>query len=230
MKLRALLYELLQALWLIPFGIIAPVTMWSRRLALRPALLWVGGNLKLLEWVCNIRTQLSGEENIPDGPVIFASKHQSTLDTYLLLFYQRGPSFVLKESLLKIPVFGWYLWRLGPVAIDRKAGSQALKKIRDIGQKRLDQGLPVVIFPEGTRKAPDAPTDYQPAGIFTLYKLGVPVVPVALNTGTYWPKKWFVKHSGTAKMRYLEPIAPGLNKRDFMALLEERIEAGCKAL
>ena len=224
MRIRAILYDVAQLLWLLPFGLIAPLTMLSRPLAVPFALLWIRGNLVLLRVICGIRVRYEGLEHMPDSPAIFASKHQSTLDTYALLNRLHCPSFVLKQSLLKIPVFGWYLWRLSPIAINRKAGSQALKQIHDDGQDRLAHDLPIVIFPEGTRKPVGAEPDYQAAGVFTLYKLGAPLIPVALDTGRYWPKRWLTKYPGTSIIRFLPAIEPGLNKKDFMARLEEVIE------
>ena len=137
---------------------------------------------------------------------------------------------MLKKELLMIPVFGWFLARVGMIAIDRSGKASALKKMVADAKAIFAQGRPVVIFPEGTRVAPGARMPYQP-GIAALYaQLGVPVVPVALNSGLFWGRQAFVKKAGVITIEYLPPIPPGLDRKSFMRELEARIETAAERL
>ena len=164
----------------------------------------------------------------PAGPVLVAAKHMSMWDTLALYLALGEPAIVLKRSLLDIPFYGWFLWKAAAIAIDRSAGSRALRKMSAAAQKVLGQGRPILICPEGTRKKPHAPPDYKPgvAGLYALLK--VPCVPVALNSGVYWTG--FIKKPGTIVLEFLEPIAPGLKRDTFMTLLENRIETATNRL
>ena len=164
----------------------------------------------------------------PEGPVLVAAKHMSMWDTLALYLALNQPAIVLKRSLLYIPFYGWFLWKATAIAIDRSAGSRALRKMSAAAQKVLGEGRPILIFPEGTRKKPHAPPDYKPgvAGLYALLK--VPCVPVALNSGVDWTG--FIKKPGTIVLEFLEPIPPGLKRDPFMALLESRIETATSRL
>jgi 1-acyl-sn-glycerol-3-phosphate acyltransferase len=164
----------------------------------------------------------------PAGPVLVAAKHMSMWDTMALYLALNSPAIVLKRSLLYIPFYGWFLWKATAIAIDRSAGASALRKMAAAAQNVLGEGRPILIFPEGTRKAPHAPPDYKPgvAGLYALLK--VPCVPVALNSGVYWTG--FIKKPGTIVLEFLEPIAPGLKRDTFMAMLQSRIESATNRL
>ena len=164
----------------------------------------------------------------PKGPVLVASKHMSMWDTMALYLVLDQPAIVLKRELLRIPFYGWYVWKATAIAIDRAAGASALRKMSNAARQVLDQGRPILIFPEGTRKKPGAPPDYKPgiAGLYAL--LGAACMPVALNSGVYWTG--FLKRPGTIVLEFLEPIAPGLKRDAFMGLLETRIETATNRL
>jgi len=164
----------------------------------------------------------------PQGPALVASKHMSMWDTLALWLALPGPAIVLKRELLRIPFYGWFLWKGAAIAIDRSAGARALRKMNDEAQAALKDGRPILIFPEGTRKQPGAAPDYKPgvAGLYSL--LGVPCVPVALNSGVYW--KGFDKYPGTIVLEFLPAIPPGLKRAEFMRVLEERIETATARL
>ena len=158
------------------------------------------------------------------GPAIIASKHQSAWET--LTFHALIPDVAvgLKEELTRIPVFGWYLLRAGNIKIDRGAGSRAIRSLIEGAKRAAADGLCVLIFPEGTRRAPGDPPDYKP-GVAALYgALRLPVVPVALNSGMFWRRREFTKHPGRIVVEFLEPIPAGLDRKHFMARLERAIE------
>jgi 1-acyl-sn-glycerol-3-phosphate acyltransferase len=164
----------------------------------------------------------------PQGPVLVASKHMSMWDTMALYLALKSPATVLKRELLTIPFYGWFLWKATAIAIDRGGGARALRKMANAAQSVLREGRPILIFPEGTRKKPGAVPDYKPgvAGLYTM--IDVACVPVALNSGRYWTG--FLKRPGTIVLEFLEPIAPGMKRGAFMALLEERIETATNRL
>jgi 1-acyl-sn-glycerol-3-phosphate acyltransferase len=174
--------------------------------------------------VMGIDFELRSRENIPDGPVIFAAKHQSALDTFVLSLMHPQCVFVLKRELVRLPIWGWYLLRMGNIPIDRSKGLASLKKITDAAARTVENGQSIIIFPQGTRTLPGTARAYLP-GVAALYKgANVPVVPVALNSGLFWPKKMMRKHPGTFTLEYLTPIEPGLDRRTFMQTLQAVIE------
>ena len=192
--------------------------------------LWIDGTFLLLRLFCGIRYRELGFENLPNGPAIIAAKHQSTWETLFLSRRLNQPAFVLKQELLSIPLFGWFMRKIGMIAVDRSGKAAALKKmVKDAGAA-FAQGRQIIIFPEGTRVAPGQHRPYQP-GIAALYgQLDVPVVPVALNSGLFWGRGAWVKKPGEIQVQYLPPIAPGLDRRAFMAELEKRLEPAAQAL
>ncbi len=186
--------------------------------------LWLHIVLALTRLVIGIDREERGRENIPDGPVVFAVKHQSAWDTLALSVEHPFCAFVLKRELIWLPIWGWYLLRLGMIPIDRSRGVASLKKITEGAGKLAGRGQSILIFPQGTRTPPGADRPYLP-GVAAIYKgANVPVVPVALNSGLFWPRKLMHKQPGVITVEYLEPIEPGLDRRTFMKALEERIE------
>jgi 1-acyl-sn-glycerol-3-phosphate acyltransferase len=179
-----------------------------------------------LKWICGIDWEIRGIR--PTAPVLVAAKHMSMWDTLALWLALDAPAIVLKRELLRIPFYGWFLWKGAAIAIDRRAGASALRKMSEDAKAALADGRPVLIFPEGTRKQPGAAPDYKPgvAGLYSL--LGVPCVPVALNSGVYW--KGFAKYPGTIVLEFLPAIPTGLKRADFMRELETRIESATTVL
>ena len=179
-----------------------------------------------LKWIAGIDWEIRGAR--PTAPVLVAAKHMSMWDTLALWLALDAPAIVLKRELLRIPFYGWFLWKGAAIAIDRRAGASALRRMSEQAKAALADGRPVLIFPEGTRKAPGAAPDYKP-GVAGLYaQLGVACVPVALNSGVYW--KGFAKYPGTIVLEFLPPIPPGLKRGAFMARLEADIETATAAL
>ncbi len=191
---------------------------------------WALVSLWLARVLCGIKYEIRGRENIPGTPVIYASKHQSAWDTMIFLTLLPNMAYVLKKELLRLPFWGWYLWRMKMIAIDRSAGASSIKQLIRDGKTALADGRPIVIFPEGTRKKPGADPDYH-SGVTAVYSsLGVPVVPVALNSGVYWGKNAFFKKSGTIIIEFLPPISAGLPKKEFAERLRSDIEGASDRL
>ncbi len=214
---------LVQVLFLPSLLFPVAVVAWVQRL-------WIGGALALLAGICGLRHEIRGLEHLPPGPCIIASKHQSAWDTLIFAMLFHGPGFVVKRELLWIPLFGWYIQRTGCIPIDRKGGARALKRMIAGGRATIGNGRHIVIFPEGTRVAPGQSRPYHP-GVGALYRqLGVPVVPVALDSGLFWGRRAFLKKPGRISLELLEPIAPGLSRKDFTAELERRIETASARL
>ncbi|MEX1107494.1 MAG: lysophospholipid acyltransferase family protein [Dongiaceae bacterium] len=192
--------------------------------------LWSRGTMALLRILVGLDWRIEGGENITAGPAIYASKHQSTWDTLIFALLLRDPAYVLKRELLWIPLFGQLLARSRPIGVNRSAGAAALRAMLADADRAVAAGRPIVIFTEGTRTSPGERRPYHP-GIAALYqRLGLAVVPVALDSGRYWGRRRFVKEPGSITITFLPAIAPGLERRAFMAELARRIEASSGVL
>ena len=195
--LRSALFLLLQTGLTMVYGLFAPL------LALLPRLprwrlisLWARAVVFLMRVILGIRYRVEGLEHLPPGPAVILSKHQSAWETIAFQLIFPPISFVLKRSLLWLPFFGWALALFSPIAIDRGAGREALRQIESQGRKRLQSGLWVIVFPEGTRIPYGQSGKYQIGGPWLAVKAGVPVVPVAHNAGRLWPRNAFIKRPG----------------------------------
>jgi 1-acyl-sn-glycerol-3-phosphate acyltransferase len=181
-------------------------------------------SLWLLRVICGVTVEWRGLEKIPPGAVIVASKHQSLWETFALLLVLDDPLYIVKRELMWIPLFGWLAWKAEMIPVDRGARSQALVGMTIRAQAALARGRKIIIFPEGTRRAAGAEPKYK-YGVVHLYaETGVPCLPIALNSGLYWPRRSFRRYSGTVRVEILDPIAPGLDKETFAARLQHTIE------
>jgi 1-acyl-sn-glycerol-3-phosphate acyltransferase len=199
--LRAWLFYLGLFVLTIPFSLLAivliplPAVTRSR---------WVSGWAHAVMWwlkvTCNLRYEVSGREHIPATPSIILAKHQSAWETIALQTILPPQVWVLKRELLMIPFFGWGLWAVGSIPIDRSSGREALKKLVNHGKDRLKRGLWVVIFPEGTRTAPGARAKYHIGGAWLATHTQTAVVPVAHNAGRYWRKNSILKYPGVIQV------------------------------
>jgi 1-acyl-sn-glycerol-3-phosphate acyltransferase len=180
--------------------------------------------------ICGTRLEVRGRERLPKGSALVASKHQAAWDTFGLVPLLRDPAIVMKEELLALPLYGWFSRKFEMIPIKRELGPRALRLMAREAAKRAAQGRDVLIFPEGTRRPPGAPPAYRP-GIALLYEeLGVPCVPVALNSGLFWPRHSILRKPGTIVVEFLEPIPPGLPRKAFTAILQDRIETATAGL
>jgi len=224
--LRSLLFNIGYYGWttFCVFALIASLTM-PNRVTRAGAVMWARGIGWMLRKVVGLGVTVRGAENLIDGPVIFAAKHQSAWETVMFLdILGRDPAYVVKLELTRIPLFGLCLLSTGAIAVDRSAGARALKALIAGADAAIAAGRSLMIFPEGTRAMPDERRPYQP-GVAALYtRLKRPVVPIALNSGLYWGRRGFMRYPGTVLVEILPPIQPGLDRRRFMAELEQRIE------
>lgn len=185
---------------------------------------WTRYNCLCARFLLGIRTRIEGE--VPSGAVIVASKHQSMFETTEMQRILDTPATVMKVELTRIPLWGRVTRAYGIIPVDRDGGAAALRTLLRAAGDAVADGRPIVIFPEGTRVVPGERPPLE-AGFAGLYRaLGVPVVPVALDSGRIWPRRGFVKHPGIVTMRFGEAIPPGLPRREA----EARVHAAINAL
>ncbi len=227
MRLRGcdVLFLVLWALMTIAMGFLFLPVLVSRTATQNVARHWAASTLVLLKRLSGITSQMRGYPNVSKTPVIYAAKHQSAWDTFMLWSVLGNPAFVLKRELYLIPVFGWYLWRSGQIAINRRDGKRAIASMIEQTNRYAAQGRSVVIFPEGTRRTPGAAPHYKMGVAHLSAETGLAVVPVALNAGRFWPKRVVKKASGNAVIEFLPHMpAAGSAKDAWMGDLEQRIE------
>ncbi len=187
-------------------------------------------SLWLLRVICGIDYELRGMEKIPSGAVLLASKHQSEWETFALSAHMDDPVMVMKKELFSVPIMGWFSSQFEMIGVDRATGPSALRKMSKEAKARADDGRQIIIFPEGTRKPVGSPPDYK-SGISLLYDaLDIPVVPVALNSGLYWPRGHWLRFPGTIVVEFLDPIEPEMPRKDFVAQLQRDIEIASNSL
>ncbi|MCK6418207.1 MAG: 1-acyl-sn-glycerol-3-phosphate acyltransferase [Alphaproteobacteria bacterium] len=186
------------------------------------------------KYILGLDYEVRGAHHLPkQGAYIVAAKHQSQYETFKLHFLFPDPAIVLKKELIAIPLFGWYLKKTDVIAIDRSTPDAAIQSIQDGARRMQEQGRQIVIFPQGTRVAPEQTSQERP------YKIGIariqeatnlPIIPLAMNAGIFWPKRGFFKSRGKVIFEFLEPIAPGMDRSLLMKTLDEQIESKSKAL
>jgi len=221
------LFYLNTALWL---TIALPTFLLPYRGIIAVAKTWGRCNLVLLRLVAGIDYEIRGREKMPRGPIIAAAKHQSAWETFALLWLFDDPTFIIKRELQWIPIFGWLTIKGRMVPVDRGAGSKAMSMMTERARIELARGRQLVIFPEGTRRAAGAEPRYK-YGVAQLYAAeGVPCVPIALNSGLFWPRRSILRYPGTILVEVLDPIPPGLDKDVFFARLQDDIETATARL
>ena len=202
-----------------------PLLVVRRRAAVWVANKWARLVLFGLKHIAGVDMVVRG--HVPSlAGVLIAAKHFSTIAGSR---NRASTAIVLKRELLWVPLYGWYCTKMGMIPINRSSGSRAIRRMHAAAKRAVEAGRPVVIFPEGTRKKPGAAPDYKP-GVAALYaQLGIPCVPLVHNSGLFWAD-WFLRRPGTIVVEYLEAIPPGLPRREFMSVLEARMEEATKRL
>ena len=228
---RSILFNTLFYLNLLLYLVAAlPTLLFPYRYLVALAKSWARTNLWLLRVVCGIDADFRGLEKIPPGGLIIASKHQSLWETFALLPLISDPVFILKRELMWIPLFGWCLWKAEMIPVNRGARGPALAAMTERARTEVQRSRQIIIFPEGTRRAPGAEPQYK-FGVAHLYaEMGVPCVPIALNSGLFWPRRSFRRFPGTVRIEILDPIQPGLDKQVFADRLRRDIETATARL
>ena len=231
MPARSALFNLLLYVNVIVLAVgCSPCLLMPERYGWKVARLWATVSLWLHRTICSVDYRVIGAEHAPGTGCLVACKHQSTWETIALVLMFDRPAFVYKRQLGWLPVFGWYLVKLGSIPVDRGKRSKALEALTVRAEKAIAEGRQVVIFPEGTRRPAGAPPDYR-YGVTHLYAhLGTPCVPVALNSGLFWPRRSLVHRPGTVTAQILPAIAPGLPPETFSAALQGAIETATAGL
>lgn len=230
--LRSILYNVVLCLSLLVYAPLAvlsfplPILVRSRFIAL-----WARFQLWSLRHVCRLDYQIEGRDNLPPGPAIVFSKHQSAWETLAYQVILPPLTWVLKRELLWIPLFGWGLAMLRPIAIKRGTGRRAVDQVVKQGTDRLADGLWVLIFPEGTRLPPRTRRKYKQGGAILAAESGYPVVPIAHNAGSFWPRRGFVKRPGVIRVA-IGPVieSRGRSAAEITKLSEDWIESTMKEL
>ncbi|MCX8502264.1 MAG: lysophospholipid acyltransferase family protein [Alphaproteobacteria bacterium] len=223
--LRGVLFAILFNLTLLIQGLMGlPLLLLPIRVAEPYAQSWLSLQFWLLRVICRLDFRVIGAENIPEQVVIFASKHQSAWETFVFLYLARNPAYILKKELFWLPIYGWWGMKLGMIGVDRAGHASALRRLLGDSRSALESGRHLVIFPQGTRTAAGSGKPYQP-GIYAIYRDSqVPVVPVALDSGRFWPKRSLLRYPGCITLSFLPVIPPGLSRAEFMLRLEQAIE------
>lgn len=209
------------------FALIVCASAWgSYRIRFVGVKWWVDTVLFLLRTLCGLHHVVEGYENLPERNCVILMKHSSSWETIAQLKIFPRQTWVLKRELLWAPFFGWALWLLGPIAIDRGAGRSAVQQVIDNGRKRLAEGFWVVIFPEGTRVPAGQKKRYGLGGALLAEAAGCPVVPVAHNAGFFWPRRGWLKKPGTIRVVIGPPIlTTGRDPRDINRDAQNFIES-----
>ena len=212
---RSALFECFFVLWTV---VLAIVFIWTLvvpfRLRLWAVLFYLHGLCLAERVILGLRYRVVGLENLPPGPVLVAAKHQSAWET----------AVIVKQELTRVPLWGWFASRMDVIDVDRQAGATAMRGMLARAKRHAERGLPVVIFPQGTRTRPGEYRRYLP-GVAGLYgELGLPLVPMALNAGVFWGLDRWHRRGGVITIEILPAIPPGLDRRTMMRRLEERLE------
>lgn len=233
LKIRSILFLFLLIMGMVVYWPIALLGgfLLNEKGAYFVATRWGHWVLFLLKYLLGITYRVHGAENIPDKPCVVLSKHQSALDIFVLLRIFHPQTWVLKKELLNIPFFGWALWATNPIAIDRKAGRQALKTMIIKGKEKLNHGFWVLLYPEGTRTQPGQQGTYKSGGVLLAQKSAVDIVPVALNTGLFWQKGKGVINNGTVDIVVGPAISTAEKKtKTLIDEVEDWIETQARAI
>lgn len=231
--IRSILFLLALGGLTVPSALLLPLALIVPRTWVRTGTdIYIHAGLWLLRHLCKLDYVVRGMENIPDTPVLFASKHLSLWDSVVLPTLLRDPAAVLRSELARLVFFGQIMVKLGNIVIDRAGGMSATSAMLMEADQQIQSGRSVLIFPEGTRtRTLPFPHPRYKRGVVALYrKLNVPCVPVALNSGLFWPTQSLLLFPGTITVEILPPIPPGLDSGAFLQTLTDRIETSSRRL
>jgi 1-acyl-sn-glycerol-3-phosphate acyltransferase len=224
--LRSKSFDILLVLWTLILSPALPI-LWSVNASSKHvravSQLWANGLMFLLRTVVNLKYVERGRENIPDGPCLVICNHQSLWETIALSTIFPDASFVAKIELLRIPVVGWFLEKYPMIMLDRTGRAAAARRMLAAGVRAISEGRKVVIFPQGTRSDVHEPVRFKRGATALYVHLGVPALPVAVNSGVFWPGDRLMKYDGTITVSYLPTIEPGLDPNEFRARAEKAI-------
>lgn len=192
---------------------------------------WARFHIWLLRVLCGLDYRVTGREHLPSGAAIVLAKHQSTWETLAFQSIFPPQTWVLKRELIWVPLFGWALALLKPIAINRAAGRRAVEQVVEQGRARLDAGIWVTVFPEGTRVPPGTRKRWGIGGALLAAETGYPAVPVAHNAGLYWPRRGFLKRPGTIEV-VIGPVIESRGRRaeDILKTAQEWVERTTSSL
>lgn len=203
-----------------------PLLIAPRDWTTRTLRLWARIVILLLRRICDVSIEVTGREHLPSGgPALIAAKHQSAFDTVVWFTLLPDAVYVIKRELFWIPLYGWHARRAGMIGVDRAGGAASLRRMLRAARRAAAEGRQIVIFPEGTRVAPDQRAPYQPGIVALAAATGLPVIPVATNSGRVWGRRAFLKRPGTITLAILPPLPARLPREELLPALEARIEA-----
>lgn len=235
--LRSILHLLFMAVTVVPWAtaVLLASPFLGRRRVYWMCVGWLRLAVRGGEWILGIRNHVIGYENLPVGskaPAVLLVKHQSTWETFCMPALMPHPlAYVFKKELLYVPFFGWAMSRLDMIHIDRSKRNQAFNKVVEQGQRLLDEGIWVIMFPEGTRIDRGRKGQYKTGGTRLAVATGAPVIPVAVTSAKCWPRKALVKRPGTVEFSIGKPIpSAGREADELMREVEAWIEAEMRRL
>jgi 1-acyl-sn-glycerol-3-phosphate acyltransferase len=222
---RSIIFYIILGLWTLLMGLLSlPFLILPSHYLNKSIKIWISGIFIFLKYICNIIHEVQGLKNIPSEVVLVVSKHQSAFETFALFYYLPNAIFIHKKQLFYIPIFGQYLRKVNMISIERKGGSSTMRSMLKQTKEKASQGFSIIIFPEGTRKKPGAEPDYKSGFVGIYNKMKTPILPVAVNSGKYWPKENFIKKSGKIIIKFLPIIKPNLSRDEVLSEVQKKIE------
>jgi len=225
MFIRSIVFYLSLGLWTLIMGFFClPFLFLPSDFLRKPACFWIGGIFILLKYVCNITHEIRGVKNIPEHSILIAAKHQSAFETFALFYYFPKVIFIHKKQLFLIPVFGLYLKKINMISIDRQGGAKTMREMLKQTKEKIKNGFSIVIFPEGTRKKPGEIPDYKSGFVGIYNHINAKILPIAVNSGNFWPKDTFIKKPGKIIISILNILPANLERTDLLNKIQSTIE------
>ncbi len=228
---KSIIFYISLVIWTLFMGVICmPYLILPSKFLKYPTKIWIKVIFIFLEKICNIKHKIKGIENIPNETVLITSKHQSAFETFALYYYLKDCFFVHKKELFLIPIFGQYLFKSNMVAIDRAGGTKTMRSMLEKVRIKLESGSSIIIFPEGTRKPPGSKPTYKTGFIGIYNHTKKKILPVALNSGLFWPKHSWILKNGTITIQILPIINENYDKKTVLKKVQESIEVASNKL